>query len=95
MIVTTLRRGLLRTHAPPRRLPFSTSTSLSSSSSSPTSASMSAAQKKAQDALGTLSAALVRAGTYAQSALGPFGARFSGLLGCPSTLPSLPLPKRI
>jgi hypothetical protein len=92
MIVTSLRRGLLRTHAPHRRLPFSTSTSLSSSSSSSASASTSAAQKKAQDALGNVSAALMRAGTYARSALGPFGARFSGLLGCSSTLLSLCLP---
>jgi hypothetical protein len=90
MIVTTLRRGLLRTHAPHRRLPFSTSTSLSSSSSSSTSASASAAQKKAQDALGNVSAALTRAGAYARSALGPFGARLSGLLGCSSRPHSLP-----
>jgi F-type H+-transporting ATPase subunit g len=83
MMITTLRRGVLRTHAPHRRLPFSTSTSLSSSSSS-SSSSATAAQKKAQDALGNASAVLMRAGTYARSALGPFGARLSGLLGCPS-----------
>ncbi|KAH9991756.1 hypothetical protein BJV77DRAFT_1060672 [Russula vinacea] len=85
MIVTTLRRTLC---APRRRLatsPFSsTSTPLSStssSSSSSASASASAAQKKAQDALGNLSAAVVRAGAYARTALGPFGTRLSGLLG--------------
>ncbi|KAI0293003.1 mitochondrial ATP synthase g subunit-domain-containing protein [Multifurca ochricompacta] len=39
------------------------------------------AQKKAQDALGAASAAFIRAGEYARHALGPFGARFSGLLG--------------
>ncbi|KAI0280711.1 hypothetical protein BGY98DRAFT_304141 [Russula aff. rugulosa BPL654] len=82
MIVSTLRRGLQHTHAPHRRLPFSTSTSsASSSSSSSSSASASAAQKKAQDALGNVSAVFMRAGTYARSALGPFGARLSGLLG--------------
>jgi hypothetical protein len=95
MIVSTFRRGLLRTHAPPRRLPFSTSTSLSSSSSSSTSASASAAQKKARDALGNVSAALMRAGTYARSALGPFGARLSGLLGCSSCLPPPLFKKKI
>ena len=92
MIVTTLRRSLLRNPAPRRRLaasPFTTSTTLSStSSSSSASTSASAAQKKAQDALGGLSATLVRAGAYARSALGPFGTRLSGLLGCPSLLPS-------
>ena len=48
-----------------------------------TSSSSEAAQKKAQEALGAASAAAVRAGEYARSALGPFGARLSGLLGCP------------
>jgi hypothetical protein len=92
MIVTTLRRGLLRTHAPHRRLPFSTSSTSSSSTSSSTSSSSSAAQKKAQDALGNVSAVLVRAGAYARSALGPFGARFSSLLGCPYLLSLYSLP---
>jgi F-type H+-transporting ATPase subunit g len=89
MIVTTLRRSLQRTHAPHRRLPFSTSTSSasSSSSSSSSSTSASAAQKKAQDALGNVSAVFMRAGTYARNALGPFGARLSGLLGCQYTHP--------
>ena len=87
MIVSTLRRSLQRTHAPHRRLPFSTSTSSASSSSSSSSSSnsASAAQKKAQDALGNVSAVFMRAGTYARSALGPFGARLSGLLGCQYT----------
>jgi len=62
-------RGLLRTAAPRR---------FASTSSSSTE---SAAQRKAQDALGAASAAAVRAGAYARSALGPFGARLSGLLG--------------
>jgi hypothetical protein len=37
----------------------------------------------------------VRVGAYARSALGPFGTRLSGLLGCPSLLlspPSFPCP---
>jgi len=48
-----------------------------------TSSSSEAAQKKAQEAFGAASAAAMRAGEYARSALGPFGARLSGLLGCP------------
>ncbi|KAH8987455.1 hypothetical protein EDB92DRAFT_1875861 [Lactarius akahatsu] len=63
----------LRTTAPRR---------LASSSSSPAGDNAAAAaQKKAQDALGAASAAAVRAGEFARSALGPLGARFSGLLG--------------
>src|SRR6266852_4907644 len=68
-VVTTLRHALQRTHAPHYCLPLSTSTSLSTSISSssssppPASASASAAQKKAQDALGNVSAALMRACT--------------------------------
>ncbi|KAH9955922.1 hypothetical protein BC827DRAFT_1140405 [Russula dissimulans] len=73
---STRLRSLLRTAAP-RRL---ASTSSSSSSSSVETAA-STAQKKAQDALGTASATAVRAGAYARSALGPLGARLSGLLG--------------
>ncbi|KAI0247680.1 hypothetical protein BJV78DRAFT_898195 [Lactifluus subvellereus] len=70
----TALRSLLRTGAPRR---------LASTSSSPPSAESAAstAQKKAQDALGAASAAAARAGTYARSALGPLGTRFSGLLG--------------
>jgi len=44
-------------------------------------AAVAAAQKKAQDALGAASAAATRAGAYARTALGPLGARLSGLLG--------------
>ncbi|KAH9046131.1 hypothetical protein EDB84DRAFT_1586989 [Lactarius hengduanensis] len=63
----------LRTTAPRR---------LASSSSSPAGDNAAAAaQKKAQDALGAASAAAVRAGEFARSALGPLGARLSGLLG--------------
>ena len=97
MIVSTLRRSLQRTHAPHRRLPFSTSTSSASTSSSSSSSSnsASAAQKKAQDALGNVSAVFMRAGTYARSALGPFGARLSGLLGCQYTHIPLPSPSAV
>ncbi|KAH9063582.1 hypothetical protein EDB87DRAFT_1673362 [Lactarius vividus] len=62
----------LRTTAPRR---------LASSSSPAGDNAAAAAQKKAQDALGAASAAAVRAGEFARSALGPFGARLSGLLG--------------
>ncbi|KAH9050356.1 hypothetical protein EDB83DRAFT_2399960 [Lactarius deliciosus] len=63
----------LRTTAPRR---------LASSSSSPAGDNAAAAaQKKAQDALGAASAAAARAGEFARSALGPLGARLSGLLG--------------
>ena len=74
---STALRSILRTRAPRR---------LASTSSSPRSAenAASTAQKKAQDALGAASALAMRAGTYARSALGPLGTRFSGLLGCPS-----------
>ena len=75
MSYTVLRGGrALRTTAPRR---------FASSSSPPAGdTAAAAAQKKAQDALGAASAAAVRAGAYARSALGPFGARLSGLLGC-------------
>ena len=64
----------LRTTAPRR---------LASSSSSPAgNDAAAAAQKKAQDAFGAASAAAVRAGAFARSALGPLGTRLSGLLGC-------------
>ncbi|KAF8260606.1 hypothetical protein EI94DRAFT_1610179 [Lactarius quietus] len=63
----------LRTTAPRR---------LASSSSSPAgNDAAAAAQKKAQDALSAASAAATRAGAFARSALGPLGARLSGLLG--------------
>jgi hypothetical protein len=69
----------LRTTAPRR---------LASSSSSPaTNDAAAAAQKKAQDAFSAASATAQRAGTFARNALGPLGARLSGLLGC--TLPTL------
>jgi len=64
----------LRTTAPRRFV--------SSSSSPAGDNAAAAAQKKAQDALGAASAAAVRAGAYARSALGPLGERLSGLLGC-------------
>jgi F-type H+-transporting ATPase subunit g len=73
---STTLRALLRARAPRR---FAS-----------TSSSSEAAQKKAQEALGAASAAAVRAGEYARSALGPFGARLSGLLGCPYPFLSLP-----
>jgi len=82
---TTTLRALLR-RTTPRRF---ASTSSSSSSSSTESAA-STAQKKAQEALGTASATAVRAGEYARSALGPVGARLSGLLGCPFPFPFSP-----
>ena len=83
-------RSVLRTTAP-RRL-ASTSSSAATAATAAAAAEGSAAasstvQKKAQDALGTASAAAARAGTYARSALGPLGSRLSGLLGCPSSLP--------
>ncbi|KAN0126126.1 hypothetical protein V8E53_015378 [Lactarius tabidus] len=63
----------LRTTAPRR---------LASSSSSPaTNDAAAAAQKKAQDAFSAASATAQRAGTFARNALGPLGARLSGLLG--------------
>ncbi len=74
---TTVRALLRRTT--PRRF-----ASTSSSSSSSTESVASTAQKKAQEALGAASTTAVRAGEYARSALGPLGARLSGLLGCPS-----------
>jgi hypothetical protein len=82
---STRLHALLRTRAPRR---FASS---SSSSSSSASSAAENAQKKAQDAFSAASATAVRIGEYASSALGPFGARLSGLLGCPS--PShFPLP---
>jgi hypothetical protein len=78
---TTALRSVraLRTTAPRR---------LASSSSSPAgSDAAAAAQKKAQDAFSAASAAAQRAGTFARSALGPLGARLSGLLGCTFPLP--------
>ena len=62
----------LRTNAPRR---FASSSSAGDNAAA-------AAQKKAQDAFGAASAAAVRAGSFARTALGPLGARLSGLLGC-------------
>jgi hypothetical protein len=73
-----LRRTLLRG---PTRHRFASTSSPSSPPSLENATS--AAQKKAQDALGTASAAAMRAGTYASNVLSPLGTRLSGLLGCP------------
>ena len=66
--------SVLRTTAPRRLASTSSATAVEGAPTSST------AQKKAQDSLGTASAAATRGGTYARSALGPLGSRLSGLL---------------